>query len=627
MLHRIVLLLSIFLIAVGARGCSRKRRCPQPPVSPAREHFTFAVLGDRGGSDVDSQVFRRCLADIKKRRADFIMSIGDLVEGDKVGTAELGRLWDELDRLTNDLAAKLHVAPGNDDIPDAAALGVFEDRFGAVPYSFDYGESHFIILNTEQFNILGCRRRFLGRKQLAWLAGDLEQSRSSRHIFLFCHRPPWIQNEKLWKARLVPMLKGLPVVFFAGHYHQYFKRTTDGFACYVVPPAGSDVHTIAQAGHFHGYLFVTVEGADVRVAVIAREGVLPEDYVLEDEIPVAETAAGLTLDLSPMEPSDGGTRPLTVSARVSNPAWVTLDGKLNWNTAGTSFSVRPDRAAFVLDAGQAKSFDFDVVPAAGPAGEAMPRCVAEYGYVNAAGIAKRFRTERPLVPAKPIVVARVTGADPDALQAHSAGPFPIGGPGQVAHGADSRRGAADVLAHVRLACTGDRLHVGVAVTDDIAVPTRKRYRPTKKGDGVFVTAQAADTSGRALGAPVWVGVRARPDGSGGLYLPSEPPELDSRLPYERREAGPGFDVPRPAAPRGKAKAATVDFRLEPAGYTAMVEVTVPGLARAEKLFLDVIVCDADESQNVETRLSLTGRDSSWWNPSAGLLVAVEDAER
>jgi len=622
MFHRSCAYILLAGVIVVACSCGGGRQPAEPPVVPARPKFTFAVIGDRVGGEADSTVFVECLAEINRLDPDFVVSVGDLVDAEKADKAELPRLWDEFDELTASLGARLYSAPGNDDVPGKWALAEFEKRFGTTPCSFDYGDSHFIFLNTETFNGFGRRNKWFGDDQLRWLAADIEQSRDSAHIFIFCHRAPWIENEQRWRADIVPLLVNLPVTCFAGHYHEYFKRTEDGFACYVTPAAGGNIHAVPQAGHFHGYLVVAVDGADVRVAVVRAGSVLPDDYVLQREIPAAEAAGRLRLDLSPVERSQLRLGRSGITARVSNPAQVTLEGVLAWDSDDTLFRIEPAETAFVLGPRAAQSFEFDVIaPSASVAGM-LPACVAEYGYVNAAGITKRYELRRPLVSSAPVFVARLSGLDRGFPSDSAAGPFPVGGPGQVSWGSDYRSGAGDLSANVTLACVGDRLTVCARVSDDVAVSTGEKNRPLRKGDGVFVTAQAANTAGRPLGAPVWVGLRARPDGRGQLYLPSEPPRLGSRIPYLRKDTGGQFgDLPGVVPPRGES-AFEVYSQPEPGGYTAVLTCGVPGLAEAEMLFIDVIVCDADESENVETRISLSGRDSSWVDPSGGLLVPV-----
>ena len=77
--------------------------------------FHFAIVGDRTGRHRDG-VFEKGLAKLNLLRPDFVMSVGDLIEGYTKDEAEIDQEWDEIQRFTSRLDAPFFYVPGNHDL-------------------------------------------------------------------------------------------------------------------------------------------------------------------------------------------------------------------------------------------------------------------------------------------------------------------------------------------------------------------------------------------------------------------------------------------------------------------------------------------------------------------------------
>jgi len=222
------------------------------PAARSSREFTFAVLCDSRGGNPDqpvaSPVLKTLLADARKRGAQFCLFPGDLFFGYHHHEAEYqrqARVWKAAaaDFLHE---APIYVTMGNHDVlihRDRDDFGeydldgekkdgkfitgeeVFADEFvnpvngpdkpekpGAPPYtetcySFDYGNCHFVVINTNYW--VGtrtyphqpgdpCRLYERGNpegrvmdRQMVWLERDLAQARrrGMKHLFVFGHEP------------------------------------------------------------------------------------------------------------------------------------------------------------------------------------------------------------------------------------------------------------------------------------------------------------------------------------------------------------------------------------------------------------------------------------------------------
>jgi len=134
-------------------------------------------------------------------KTDFAVHLGDLAEENpsKPGHCEARR--QALLQMERVGLAPHHVA-GNMDIgdkPDSTmwsawvtpeTLGIFHEQFGRSWYSFDHGDLHFAIINSQILN----SDLPAAAVQHAWLEADLATA-DGRRIFLFMHMPPFFVDE------------------------------------------------------------------------------------------------------------------------------------------------------------------------------------------------------------------------------------------------------------------------------------------------------------------------------------------------------------------------------------------------------------------------------------------------
>jgi len=167
----------------------------------------------------------------------------------------------------------------------------FYDFFqvGAVPYySFDWGNAHFIILNSDIGNAASspsARERFW-QEQTQWLEEDLKLSQKAAFRFVTAHHPPITavarrQDGNPKMTALMPMFEQYHVTAgFFGHDHNYQHYLKNGIH-YVISggggaplydvdkPADGITQKVVSTEHF---VRIRVSGKMAHVDAIALDG-------------------------------------------------------------------------------------------------------------------------------------------------------------------------------------------------------------------------------------------------------------------------------------------------------------------------------------------------------------------
>ena len=223
----------------------------------------FAILGDRTG-ETQGRVYADIWNAIKTERPDFVLSVGDTIQGLNDDTA--ASEWLEVERLvTPGWWRKLYLAPGNHDIWSEASQILFEKHAGRPRhYSFDQGSVHVTVLDNS-------RSDQYAAEELQFLENDLAQSKQPIK-FVISHRPSWLLSVVL-KNPEFPLQKlakryGVQYVI-AGHVHKMVYAELDGVRYISMPSAGGHLRGSKkyEDGWFFGHALVTVQDSQVKFEV------------------------------------------------------------------------------------------------------------------------------------------------------------------------------------------------------------------------------------------------------------------------------------------------------------------------------------------------------------------------
>lgn len=199
------------------------------PAAGQSAPFRFFAWGDSGTGDVSQLAVAEQLSR-EVDEATFSLILGDIIY--YVGEAELydARFFNPYGPLL-----RRHVVwptIGNHDVGLDPSGGPYRDAFrlptnnpasSELYYSFDYGDAHFVCLDTHVNSFSSPNA-----PQLQWAAADLAAS-TAKWKFVYFHVPPYTggthSDNALVRDNILPVLEAAGVdVVFAGHSHVY-ERT------------------------------------------------------------------------------------------------------------------------------------------------------------------------------------------------------------------------------------------------------------------------------------------------------------------------------------------------------------------------------------------------------------------
>ena len=201
--------------------------------------FQFVVIGDRTGGANVQETFKLAVGQLNLLQPEFVINVGDIIEGYSDDKAELNAEWDEVDAMLNQLNMPFFRTVGNHDIANEVAKEVWLERHGDTRYAFVYKDTLFVVLDSEdpprtppegikekldEYNRLQTEdpakaqamlAEFmadesvvagLGKpvdfsdEQIAWLEDTLAKHPDVRWTFLFLHDPVWENPSESFKA-------------------------------------------------------------------------------------------------------------------------------------------------------------------------------------------------------------------------------------------------------------------------------------------------------------------------------------------------------------------------------------------------------------------------------------------
>ena len=114
------------------------------------DNFQFAILGDRGGGANPKGTYQRAIEQLNWLQPEFVMSVGDYVEGYTSDPKVMNEQWDEFDGIVKKLEMPFFYVRGNHDINTPITREAWAERRGPKYYHFKYKDVLFIALDTEE---------------------------------------------------------------------------------------------------------------------------------------------------------------------------------------------------------------------------------------------------------------------------------------------------------------------------------------------------------------------------------------------------------------------------------------------------------------------------------------------
>jgi predicted phosphodiesterase len=315
----------------------------------------FAILGDRTGGHQPG-VHGAIVQEIQRLKPDFVITVGDMIEGYVNDEAQIRREWDEYKELVEPLTMPLYYVSGNHDIWEEGFAQLYKELSGADPYySFDVRGVHFIVLSTGPYDYVDD----VPDEQIQWLMNDLSGSQDALYTLVFFHKPYWIDTIAAGEEdrfHNIFVEHGVDAVF-TGHYHVYFSGTYDGIAYTTVGSSGGGCSP-GPTGLMYHFAWVTVDGEGVSIAPVKMGSVLPWDEFTASEFRLVDRieSQAAKVEKFGFQGIPTPARELTVTLQNLNET-ESLQDTLLWHLP-ENWAVSPAVQALSLDPGDSIVLSF-----------------------------------------------------------------------------------------------------------------------------------------------------------------------------------------------------------------------------------------------------------------------------
>lgn len=261
------------------------------------DNFQFAIVTDRTGGRRPG-IFTRAVEKLNLLQPEFVMSVGDLINGYTEDPGEWTLEWAEFESKLDELQMPFFFCAGNHDISNAPMSAEWHRKFGRSYYHFRYRNVLFVVLNSEDPPSTKELPYNFSEKQQRWVAEILKQNKDVRWTFVFLHKPTWTFPEAdpvaLGWAAIEDALSDRPYTVFAGHKHTYAKYIRRGREYYMLATTGgaSPLTGLAE-GRFDHFVWVTMQEDRPVITNLLLDGVKNTDFrVLPDPLARRPEAAG-----------------------------------------------------------------------------------------------------------------------------------------------------------------------------------------------------------------------------------------------------------------------------------------------------------------------------------------------
>jgi 3',5'-cyclic AMP phosphodiesterase CpdA len=248
-------------------------------------HITDFHVGDPRGftesirETLGYKSIKRCIHEINLLHPDFVIISGDLVFG-QLYWKEYSKEYPKCYEMLQMFDVPTYVAPGNHDgykRPFEDGLEFWQHYFGPLYYSFDYGDYHFMAINSYDFSAIprlslsffvfswgGSIRD----EQLQWITEDLAAHEPTLSFMFMHHNPLWeTKNQGFLRLKyknreaLLSLIDQYGVdMVLAGHVH-FDNVTTVNNTIFITTTTPES--SISREDGYWGYRLITIENGAI----------------------------------------------------------------------------------------------------------------------------------------------------------------------------------------------------------------------------------------------------------------------------------------------------------------------------------------------------------------------------
>ncbi|MBS4016021.1 MAG: metallophosphoesterase, partial [Candidatus Latescibacteria bacterium] len=307
----------------------------------------FAIIGDRTGN-AQPGIYEQVVSEIEALKPDFVLTVGDMIEGPASDTIEINERWQEYKSLISALSMPVYYTPGNNDIWDDVSH-LFYIRYAGKPYySFDIKGVHFISLDVSRYE----SSSEIPAEQLQWLINDLNKNKKARHTIIFYHKPFWfdeILENQPDTLHSIFVNHGVDAVF-NGHFHKYFSEKIDDILYTAVGSSGGGAGIGLSGIQFH-YTWVTIDKNGITITPLKKNSVITWDEVTAQQVKTVDkiNLSGVNFNNSVRINQSMKVVDSLIYVKIANISDFVLDDTITWQNQD-NWTVMPKTLPVTLPA-------------------------------------------------------------------------------------------------------------------------------------------------------------------------------------------------------------------------------------------------------------------------------------
>ena len=271
------------------------------------EDFNFGIISDLTGGEREG-VFNVAVEQINRINPEFVLSIGDLINGGTEDFDILKAEWDSFDDRASKFKMPFFYLGGNHDLTNPKMRVFWKQRFGPRYYHFIYKNVLFLMIDSEDFEEQRMVEVYKARaKALQIINGELEGEYTDteyyhmlerktgamsgaqfdyfeevlnkypkvRWTFLLMHKPMWQREDKKGLSRLENILNNRSYTVISGHVHSFSHRIRNGKDYIILGTTGGGQNKNDQASFDH-FTYVRITKEKPVITHLRMDGVLDE---------------------------------------------------------------------------------------------------------------------------------------------------------------------------------------------------------------------------------------------------------------------------------------------------------------------------------------------------------------
>lgn len=240
--------------------------------------FQFVVVSDRTGG-MQPGIFSKAMDKINLMQPEFVISVGDLIDGYTKDPDVWNSQWDEFDTIVEKLEMPFYHVPGNHDTSNELLLKAWRSRLGRDYYHFTYKDVLFLSINTDEIEGGG-----LSADQIEYFKQVLNDNQNVNWTLLFMHRPVWSYEEDFGYKEIEKALGNRPYTLFSGHHHHYRYKIHNNMEHFTLATSGGGSHLRgSEVGEFHHITWVTMQEEGPEIAHLELSGIYDKNVVSEND--------------------------------------------------------------------------------------------------------------------------------------------------------------------------------------------------------------------------------------------------------------------------------------------------------------------------------------------------------